>query len=112
MACTDGKRCIEKGWVCDWLDDCTDKSDEETYACNAIKGCCSEGLIFNTIEESGDRKTKLGERNSKFLGFYKNHARVNQSRFQYSRQDPTNMDSSHTLYLDWIEDGDSCLDSK
>ena len=34
FACKDGSRCINESWLCDYLVDCGDKSDEDFDFCN------------------------------------------------------------------------------
>ena len=101
IACKDRSRCINEPWICDDLEDCEDKTDEEFEFCNKRAGCCLHGVIFNSKTPTSDRFKVLGESASQAIGVYKPKdfevsRNTTEKRIKYEQYTGTQ------LTLDWV----------
>ena len=102
FACEDGSRCINEPWICDNLEDCEDKTDEEFEFCNKRAGCCWHGVIFNSKQPEENRLDMLGESASQAIGVYKRKEKEKEDkRIEYVKNTETQSSQGTQLTLDW-----------
>ena len=103
LACKDHSRCINEPWICDDLEDCEDKTDEEFEFCNKRANCCMHGVIFNSKIPEMNRLKKLGESASQAIGVYKRKDFQGKKRIEYEK---------NKLTLDWLNTTNSWIVSQ
>ena len=110
LACKDRSRCIKERWICDDLEDCEDKTDEEFEFCNKRAGCCWHGVIFNSKQPERNRFKILGESASQAIGVYNRKNKTSDKRIEYVKNTETQSSQGTQLTLDW--DDNSWIVSK